>query len=89
MIGVSCEERNGVYLRCVAVNDRAKVRCVLKRLGIDFLKMFFESYSYQGVETSVYTIRHVLIKSHGKRRVNLTLNLLRRGEYTVGFLILD
>lgn len=64
MIGVSCEERNGVYLRCVAVNDRTKVRCVLKRLGIGFLKMFFESYSYQGVETSVYTIRHVLIKSH-------------------------
>lgn len=63
-MGVSCEERNGVYLRCTAVNDRTKVRCVLKRLGIDFLKMFFESYSYQGVETSLYTIRHVLIKSH-------------------------
>lgn len=40
-MGVSCEERNGVYLRCEAVNDRTKVRCVLKRLGIDFLKMFF------------------------------------------------
>lgn len=29
VMGVSCEERNGVYLRCKAVNDRTKVRCVL------------------------------------------------------------
>lgn len=56
VMGVSCEERNGVYLRCEAVNDRTKVRCVLKRLGIDFLKMFFPGCSYQGAETSLYTL---------------------------------
>lgn len=53
-MGVSCEESNGVYLRCMTMNDRTKVRCMLKKLGIDFLKMFFASYSYQGVETSLY-----------------------------------
>lgn len=88
VLGVSCEERNGVYLRCTAMNDRTKVTSVLKRLGIDFLKMFSGNYSYQGVETSLYTTRHVLIKSHWKRYVSLTLNLLRRDDDTVSFLIL-
>lgn len=55
-MGVACEGRNGVYLRCEVVNDRTKVRCVLKRLGIDFLKMFFPSCRYQGAETSLYTV---------------------------------
>lgn len=88
-MGVSCEERNGVYLRCEAVNDRTKVRCVLKRLGIDFLKTFFPSCSYQGTETSLYTVRHVLIKSQWKRYVSLTLNLLCRDNNTVNSLILQ
>lgn len=56
MMGVSCEERTGVYLRCLAMNDRTKVRCVLERLGIDFLKVFFESFSCQGAETTLYTM---------------------------------
>lgn len=65
-----------IYLRCTAMNDRTKVTSVLKRLGIDFLKMFSGNYNYQGVETSLYTTRHVLIKSHWKRYVSFTLNLL-------------
>lgn len=88
-MGVTCEERNGVYLRCMAVTDRTKVRCVWRRLGIDLLKVFFvESYSCWRAETSLYTIRHVLIKSHWKRYVSLTLNLLHRDYNTVSFLIL-
>lgn len=48
VMGVPCEERNGVYLRCTAVNDRTKVRCALRRLGIDFLKVFFWKLQLSG-----------------------------------------
>lgn len=84
-MGVACEGRNGVYLRWEAVNDRTKVRCVLKRLGIDFLKTFFPCCRYQGAETSLYTVGNVLIKSVKKI---VSLNLLWRDDNAVISLIL-